>query len=372
MRYPRMGFTLIELLVVIAIIAILAAILFPVFAKAREKARQTTCMNNQRQLMTALMIHVQDNDETLPVADGLWKTLNVPAGSLICPSAGKKVANAYGYDEYLADLGMGEIIAPFPSIVVFADAQSSTNLLTLPREDLAVRHNGALILACLDGHVAMEKVPAGSDAQSALLVQGYELFPAKVQIAAISSTLDTPNTVATDVNFSAIVPALPSDALVNAGTVPDLEIDYTVLMYGVGGWGNQLGGTAGLALFVAATPSKTSGLFSGLGGNLNAASQWVLSGPRLGNQAVLPAGSLGMANSSSNYYTVRVIIAGGKVVESIALGKIPLGGLSYTITAADKTAWASGVYCAAYHAAPGTNWQYTRTQVSNIKFFKLR
>lgn len=55
----RRGFTLIELLVVIAIIAILAAILFPVFAKAREKARQTTCSNNQRQLAVAILMATQ-------------------------------------------------------------------------------------------------------------------------------------------------------------------------------------------------------------------------------------------------------------------------------------------------------------------------
>ena len=60
------GFTLIEWLVVIGIIAILAAILFPVFAQAREKARQTSCLSNCKQLGTALQLYVDDFDETYP------------------------------------------------------------------------------------------------------------------------------------------------------------------------------------------------------------------------------------------------------------------------------------------------------------------
>jgi prepilin-type N-terminal cleavage/methylation domain-containing protein len=62
----RKGFTLIELLVVIAIIAILAAILFPVFARAREKARQTACTSNVKQMGLGWMMYVQDYDETFP------------------------------------------------------------------------------------------------------------------------------------------------------------------------------------------------------------------------------------------------------------------------------------------------------------------
>jgi prepilin-type N-terminal cleavage/methylation domain-containing protein len=83
----RRGFTLIELLVVIAIIAILAAILFPVFAKARDKGRQAACLSNLKQIGLATMMYADDYDETYPyiyyVSGMAW-----PYGTLIAPSSG--------------------------------------------------------------------------------------------------------------------------------------------------------------------------------------------------------------------------------------------------------------------------------------------
>ena len=64
----KKAFTLIELLVVIAIIAILAAILFPVFAQARDKARSSSCLSNEKQIGLGLMMYTQDYDETYPTA----------------------------------------------------------------------------------------------------------------------------------------------------------------------------------------------------------------------------------------------------------------------------------------------------------------
>jgi len=144
------GFTLIELLVVIAIIAILAAILFPVFSKAREKARQTTCTSNQKQIATAVMMYVQENEETMPGSD-FWSVIDVGGKILICPTAGKKVANGYGQNSSINSLGLGEIDSP-ESVFLTADAlPEGGNILTIGNGD--PRHNKGLIASYVDGHV---------------------------------------------------------------------------------------------------------------------------------------------------------------------------------------------------------------------------
>ncbi|GDX39885.1 hypothetical protein LBMAG21_01770 [Armatimonadota bacterium] len=128
--YPqfRRGFTLIELLVVIAIIAILAAILFPVFARAREQGRKSVCINNQRQIAVAILLYTQDYDGAYPntndpylwvgkrfrwpimpyvgigqkeKSDGSFSAQNSSPAILVCPSdtisGGVFDGTSYGY-----------------------------------------------------------------------------------------------------------------------------------------------------------------------------------------------------------------------------------------------------------------------------------
>jgi len=155
------GFTLIELLVVIGIIAVLAAILFPVFAKAREKARQTACMNNQRQIAMALLIYAEDYDELMPPASTVWQAININAASLICPTLGKTTTNAYVYNGAL-DRQPLPIFSNPSGMLMTADGQHTAcaNPPTYANvayggPDYALRHTNQMVASFLDGHVAL-------------------------------------------------------------------------------------------------------------------------------------------------------------------------------------------------------------------------
>ena len=159
----KKGFTLIELLVVIAIIAILAAILFPVFSKAREKARQSTCTSNQKQIALGIQMFIQENDETLPGID-VWSNVGISGKVLQCPTAGKKLANAYVYNRSILDAGFAEIKNP-TRVFLSADGlheATATPVVTTANmaynaADIVARHDGNIIASFVDGHVETTK-----------------------------------------------------------------------------------------------------------------------------------------------------------------------------------------------------------------------
>jgi len=118
----RRAFTLIELLVVIAVIAILAAILFPVFAQAREKARQISCLSNLKQLGTAVYLYVQDYDEMYPHSD---YSLPPGSGSPLNPAANGRYAtrvNHYKWESWLLPYIRNVQVMQCPSRVKDPDA----------------------------------------------------------------------------------------------------------------------------------------------------------------------------------------------------------------------------------------------------------
>lgn len=131
------AFTLIELLVVIAIIAILAAILFPVFAKVREKARQTSCASNEKQLGLGILQYVQDNDETFPCGNkgrtgAGWATSIYPytksAALYHCPDDSNNGGReSYGFNQNLAGGGTGTR----GSAMTLAGTSAPTNTIML-------------------------------------------------------------------------------------------------------------------------------------------------------------------------------------------------------------------------------------------------
>lgn len=124
-RCQRRGFTLIELLVVIAIIAILAAILFPVFARAREQARLSVCTSNFKQYSNAWMMYIQDYDETFP----MW-SVNVPfrPGELTLTTWDLLLQT------YIKNFGVSRCPSdPYPAFFEFKDGSTVWRSYTVPR-----------------------------------------------------------------------------------------------------------------------------------------------------------------------------------------------------------------------------------------------
>ena len=179
----KKGFTLIELLVVIAIIAILAAILFPVFAKAREKARTISCLSNLKQLGLGVMQYTQDYDDTFPVNDPVvyycfpsW--VGYYAGIIDpyvknqkiydCPSDRRTTENPlywmYGFNFYLTDtdwnyctgpsaVSLAQVEEPTKVVQMFdLDVKASAANLKFYFAQMYFRHTEGVNISFVDGH----------------------------------------------------------------------------------------------------------------------------------------------------------------------------------------------------------------------------
>ena len=185
----RRGFTLIELLVVIAIIAILAAILFPVFARAREKARQTSCLANVKQINLGMMMYVQDYDEVTPIYRFssssnprlYWHQSLTPylknEQILRCPSR-THVSGAclYGYYYAIARWSLGAIEEPSEVCWLMDSRNNLAHYPTYTAADFELflegmnqdgvaraPHNDGLILGFVDGHAKYSSARAAWD-----------------------------------------------------------------------------------------------------------------------------------------------------------------------------------------------------------------
>jgi len=186
-RLRKQGFTLIELLVVIAIIAILAAILFPVFARARENARKSTCQSNLKQLSQATLMYVQDYDQVYPRLyqyqggtatfhpNGVhgagyyldWIDVIYPyvknEQAFACPSDSTVgYHDAYAYMTWLSGQAEAAVLANrgVADLVMGLDGTNSWMQSTTLAEGnrFSSRHSEGLCVAFLDGHVKWQKL----------------------------------------------------------------------------------------------------------------------------------------------------------------------------------------------------------------------
>ncbi|MFQ6131971.1 MAG: prepilin-type N-terminal cleavage/methylation domain-containing protein [Armatimonadota bacterium] len=183
MTSKRAGFTLIELLVVIAIIAILASILFPVFSRARAKARQAACISNEKQLVLACLMYAEDYEEVLPPADsgggaGWWGTHGsgitnfIWADSIfpytrnheieLCPE-NRLILPGYAMND-VGTPGLGSSLGGFydasSKVLIFdfdGSAPSASDSSALNNPD-CLRHNDGIVVGYVDGHVKWNRI----------------------------------------------------------------------------------------------------------------------------------------------------------------------------------------------------------------------
>ena len=193
---PR-GFTLIELLVVIAIIAILAAILFPVFAKAREKARQISCLNNMKQLGLGFIQYMSDNDGVTPLATdgGAGKGENVLGGWMYYKTFTTTPTVPSAFDSTKGSLysyvkSTAVYICPDDSLSSKAVAGSNYDSYATNACLNSISYSPAVTVAGGAGMLRLGKSEAVFDNTSAIMLLGEECYTATPGNYDVGSTND--------------------------------------------------------------------------------------------------------------------------------------------------------------------------------------
>ncbi len=169
LKRHALAFTLIELLVVIAIIAVLAAILFPVFAQAREKARSISCLSNSRQIGTALMLYLQDYDDKYPQEH---------------PSTSNPIV-----DDSAAQMEEEDFGSPFDKILPYVASKDSANtqLYICPSDS---DPHGKTLLDAQGNCIGSNPLAAPPGPLSSYMLNAYYLFGATLaQISAPSQSI---------------------------------------------------------------------------------------------------------------------------------------------------------------------------------------
>jgi prepilin-type N-terminal cleavage/methylation domain-containing protein len=240
----RKGFTLIELLVVIAIIAILAAILFPVFSKAREKARQTNCSSNQRQISLSVMMYAQDNQETLPGVTpvtatnntGILSTLSIPAKVQKCLDSTSTPGYNYAADLIGVSLGSVNSTSQVDCILTADGAIPSggTNAtgVFFDASGIATTIHGGTgyIASFLDGHVQFVNPGSGSTSATDLTaVTGPTAVAANSVLFQGAQAIFTYDATANTLTGSSFSTPFVSGSV--AGTYPAVINSYPAVQY---------------------------------------------------------------------------------------------------------------------------------------------
>jgi prepilin-type N-terminal cleavage/methylation domain-containing protein/prepilin-type processing-associated H-X9-DG protein len=172
------GFTLIELLVVIAIIAILAVILFPVFSKAREKARQTSCTSNEKQLGLAFMQYVQDYDEYypngLPTTYGLTFNLGTGWAGVVYPYV--KSTGIFVCPDDTSTPASGSYQVSYAYNVDIPRYDAANNYGAIQASKLLAPANTVLLSECTDGSGPLTSAPETGTAHFSPSGNGYTMY----------------------------------------------------------------------------------------------------------------------------------------------------------------------------------------------------